>query len=112
MTARESDIVEVINEEHTHFGMVGKIVSYHKGRDTAVVDIYGKEVTFRRSDLKMKARTGTNKYSEIQEVLNARHVDDLTREDYDILINHALEVGEFEWATDLVNRKYKGKRVG
>lgn len=98
-TARRDDYVEVINENHEYYGMIGKI--YNIYRDGIIVDFYGKKVVFSREDLKMAARVGTNKHKELE----LRNPNNLTKEDFNELIDFALALRDWEWVEDLVKRR-------
>lgn len=115
-TSRPNDIVQVIQEDNKYYGMIGKLVKKYTDKNTKeemiVVDIYGKEVTFKRSELRMMARVGTNTHDKLTEELEAKNTNHLTVEDYDDLINIAIDLAvasgnkeDWEWAQDLVKRK-------
>ncbi|KZR57921.1 hypothetical protein [Pseudobacillus badius] len=105
VTARPNDIVEVINEDHDYYGLVGKLTSKDEENDKYSVDIFGKSVTFRRKDLVMKARVGTSKHLRYEEIVHSKQTTHLTKEDYNVLINLAIDQRDFEWAKELLERR-------
>lgn len=111
-TARPNDIVEVINEEHTYYGTIGKIINKSKKEDEelVMVEIYGKPVTLRRSDLKIRARVGTNSHKELKQKMEEMVPKNLIAEDYNDLINLAIDLKEWDWAMELVERNNTKKR--
>lgn len=98
-TARRDDYVEVINENHEYYRMIGKIYSIFI--DEIIVDFDGKKVVFSREDLQMVARVGTNKHKELE----LRNLNNLTKEDFNELIDFALSLRDWEWVKDLVKRR-------
>lgn len=98
-TTRVNDYVEVINENNEYYGLIGKI--YNICTDVVIVDFYGKKVTMSREDLKMFARVGTSKHKELE----LRNPNNLTKEDFNELIDFALTLRDWEWVEDLVKRR-------
>lgn len=101
-TARANDLVEVIYEEHPNYGMIGKILK--RDEHTANVDIFGKVIVFSHYALKIKARVGTSKYKELNESIEEGKTSNLTKDDYEDIINLAIDLKDFEWAADLIKR--------
>lgn len=115
MSARPGDIVEVTVTNSRYFGMLGKLVTSPKEFDPFVkVNFHGKEVKIPKNHLTLKARTGSATHSklssQIEKMTRMNLTDDLTCEDYDDLINLALDLKDYEWAKELVERKYSHKK--
>ena len=109
-TARVDDFVEVISEESDYFGMIGTIQDIDKEDTVAVINFYGKPTTLPKKYLKIKARKGSTSHSGIKERLEEQQTNNLTDEDYNDLINLALDMAKqglvgYDWAMDLVRRK-------
>lgn len=102
-TARQGDLVEVIQEDHEYFGLIGKIVN--KDSEKVTVEFYGKQIHLLPTSLSIRARVGTSRYESLHEVIAARETKHLTWRDLNDLMNHALDVGEYEWAFDLKQRR-------
>lgn len=115
MSARPGDIVEVSVSNSRYFGMLGKLVSSPNEYDAFVkVNIHGEEVFIPKYCLTLKARTGSATHSKLSQELEQMSrldlTDNLTNEDYNELINLALDLKDYEWAQELVKRKYENKK--
>lgn len=102
-TARPDDFVEVIHEGCEWFGFIGKIIKMDSHE--ATVQIFDKTLVFKHSQLKLKARKGTKTYEALREMADEQEVKRLTAEDYDDLINLAIDWKDWEYAQELVARK-------
>lgn len=102
-TCRVGDLVEVIEYAHEYHGRIGKIVK--KSDIQLTVDFHGILIDCLPSSLILKARTGTAKYRAINEAIEASQTRDLTREDLNDLMDHALDIRDFEWAYELKQRR-------
>lgn len=102
-TARANDVVEVTNPEHGYYGIVGKIVS--TSNEGALVTFFKEDVFVVREDLSMKARVGTSKHMKYLEQMSAKLTDNLIKEDYDSLINYAIDIKDWVWANSLIERR-------
>lgn len=102
-TTREGDLVEVTHQDHDYFGLIGKIAK--KQPEKVTVDFYGKLVPFLPSSLSLVARVGTSKYKSLYETLESRETKHLTWQDLNDLMNHALDVKEYQWAYELQQRR-------
>lgn len=107
-TARPDDFVEVIQEGCEWFGFVGKIKKVDE--QEVAVQIFDKTIMFQPSQLKLKARKGTKTYDSLQELADEQEVKRLTAEDYDDLINLAIDWRDWEYAQQLVARKQALKK--
>lgn len=105
VNAREGDFVEVSNRDSAYFGMIGKIKQLTPTK--ATVDIYGKFVDIEKKDLELRARTGTGSHDSLVEQIKSQEVANLDEEGYNGLINLAIDLQEWEWAKELVDRKNK-----
>lgn len=92
--SRPNDIVEVIDN-----GAIGKLVK--KENDMAIVKIDGICKKYPVSRLRMKARVGTKTHRIISETM----VQHMTAEDYDELINMAIDNKDWKWAKELIEKK-------
>lgn len=101
--ARVNDIVEVTNEDSEYYGMIGRIVEINGIR--ATIELFGKHVIFYTDALYLKARVGTNKHQELTSIIESRQTKDLTWDDLNELMDHALDVGDYQWAFELKQRR-------
>ena len=102
VTTREGDFVEVIDKKSEYFGMIGKVKGLNSR--SALVDIYGKLVEIDRVDLRLRARVGSRTHDELTDQINSRDPE-LDEEGYNALIDFALDIRDFKWAAELVDRK-------
>ncbi|MCY8197447.1 hypothetical protein MOC90_06125 [Bacillus spizizenii] len=102
-TCRVGDLVEVIEYAHECHGCIGKIVK--KSDIQITVDFHGKLIDCLPSSLILKARVGSAKYKALAETIEASQTRNLTREDFNDLINYALDIRDFEWAYELKQRR-------
>jgi len=105
INARKGDFVLVNNKDNQHFGMIGRIKRIND--DTVIVDIYGDSVEIDKKDLILSARRGTNKHDHLTEQIKSQKCAHLDEVGYDGLINLAIDMQDWEWAKELVDRKYK-----
>lgn len=103
--AREGDFIEVNNRENAYYGMIGRIKQLTPTKVT--VDIYGKYVDINKEDLILRARVGTNTHDALVEQINSQECAHLDEIGYDGLINLAIDMKDWEWAKELVDRKYE-----
>jgi signal peptidase I len=103
--ARAGDFVVVNNKENTYYGMIGRIKEITPIGVT--VDIYGKLVKLNKGDLILRARVGMGKHDELVEQVNSQECAHLDEIGYDGLIDLAIDLKEWGWAKELVDRKYE-----
>jgi hypothetical protein len=108
-TARVEDFVEVTSQDCEWFGFIGTIDKFDGNK--VAVKIFDKVIMFERGDLKIKARKGSKTYQELADSVEERAASNLTAEDYNDLINLAIDMQDYAWATELVNRKNSFKKV-
>jgi len=100
---RSGDFVLVQKEDDEYFNKYGEIV---ERTDTKVkIMINGRITIYSPDELHLAARSGRKLHEEIKEQIDARKTDHLTVEDINELINMAIDMEDWEWATALVNRK-------
>lgn len=108
--ARINDIIEVIVENNKYFGMYGQIIKFEQD-GTVIVNIHGNPTTFQRDEIKLKARKGTKTHAILSMNIELQSPSDLTNEDYNELINLALDLKDYEWAYELKQRKDALRKV-
>ena len=105
-TVRENDIVEVVSKDSDYYGTLGKFVGDDpNNKDKVIINVSGKTLSINRSQLQIKARIRTKSYRIAEQELSKKMTENLTKEDYDNLINFAIDIRDFDWANELVTRK-------
>lgn len=101
--ARCGDFVTVSKKDDEFCGLHGEIV---ERTDTKVkIMVYGKILVYSENELTLIARAGRSLHDDLSEKVKARETNHLGTEGYDELINLAIDMQEWAWATDLVQRK-------
>lgn len=103
INVRPGDIVEIIGEDDTHYGLLAKIKKVSP--DYVIVDLFGKEKVIPLQYVTLKARLGSHTHDDLTEQINAQELSHLDEIGYDALINFAIDARDWTWAKDLVDRK-------
>ncbi|QNR70390.1 hypothetical protein IAQ67_28975 (plasmid) [Paenibacillus peoriae] len=101
--ARSGDLVLVHKEDDEYFYMYGEIVERTESKVKIMIN--GRIAIYAPDEIHLAARAGRNLHEEIKEQLESKEPSLLTMEDINDLINLAIDMEEWEWAKDLVNRK-------
>jgi hypothetical protein len=103
--ARSGDFVDVLTKEHSYYGMIGSIKQLSP--ETATINFYGKDIEVPKLDLMLRARVGTSTHDEVSLQLKSQETSNLDAEGYNGLINYAIDIKDWDWANELVERKNK-----
>jgi len=105
---RVGDFVKVDDKDSPYYGMVGRIIQYNP--PYLILDIYGKKVSIEEKALSLVARSGTKSHDRYKEIEDDKSTKRLVKEDYDDLINMAIDIKDWKWARELEERKRAARK--
>lgn len=97
------DFVEVNIEGHPCNGLIG-VVKDSRPDKQIVVTVFGKDVTLKPNEVRMKAKVGSRAHSIISRKALDWNLDGLDKVAYRGLIDLALDLRDFEWCKELYER--------
>lgn len=105
VNARCGDLVVVSNTDSDYFGAIGRIELLFTKEVN--IDFYGKVIRLPKEDLTLKARKGTITHDFLSQQIKEHDSSSLAVEDYNSLVNFAIDSNDFDWARELISRRDK-----